>query len=136
MGIDKPAIRERLEKFDFTGVFTQELGWDFPAANVTVSVAGQVYSLLSVAQKRGVQVFQCQPGADGRIPDHATRRKIEKQVTKSAYEHLIIFVDEARTTQIWQWVARQPGQPALYREHPYYPGHQSGDALIQKLGQI
>jgi len=136
MGIDKPAIRERLEKFDFTGVFTQELGWDFPAANVTVSVAGQVYSLLSVAQKRGVQVFQCQPGADGRIPDHATRRKIEKQVTKSAYEHLIIFVDEARTTQIWQWVARQPGQPALYREHPYYPGHQSGDALIQKLSQI
>jgi len=75
-------------------------------------------------------------GADGRIPDHATRRKIEKQVTKSAYEHLIIFVDEAKTTQIWQWVARQPGQPARYREHHYYPGHQSGAALIQKLGQI
>ena len=96
MGIDKPAIRERLQKFDFTGVFTQELGWDFPAAKVTVSVAGQVYSLLSVAQKRGVQVLQCPPGADGRIPDHATRRKIEKQVTKSAYEHLIIFVDQRR----------------------------------------
>ena len=79
---------------------------------------------------------QCQPGADGRIPDHATRRKIEKQVTKSGYEHLIIFVDEAKTTQIWQWVARQPGQPARYREHHYYPGHQSGDALIQKLSQI
>jgi len=47
--IDKPAIRERLRKFDFTGVFTQELGWDFPAAKVSVSVAGQGYPLLSVA---------------------------------------------------------------------------------------
>jgi len=101
MDIDKPAIRERLQKFDLTGVFTQELGWDFPAANVTVSVAGQVCPLLSVAEKRGVQVLQCQPGADGRVPDYATRRKIEKQVTKSAYEHLIIFVDEAKSTQIW-----------------------------------
>ena len=99
-------------------------------------MAGQDYHLASVAQKRGVQILQCPPGADGRIPDHATRRKIEKQVTKSAYEHLIIFVDAAKTTQIWQWVARQPGQPAQYREHPYHPGHQSGDALIQKLSHI
>ena len=31
---------------------------------------------------------------------------------------------------------RQPGQPALYREHPYHPRNQSGDALIQKLSHI
>jgi hypothetical protein len=136
MNIDKPAVRDRLNRFDFTGLFTQELGWDFPAANVTVSVAGQNYSLLSVAQKRGVQILQCLPGADGRVPDHATRRKIDKQVTKSAYEHLLIFVDEAKTTQIWQWVARQPGQPTRYREHPYHPKQQAGDALIQKLSHI
>jgi hypothetical protein len=89
-----------------------------------------------VAQKRGVQILQCLPGADCRVPDHATRRKIEKQVTKSAYEHLLIFVDGAKTTQIWQWVARQPGQPAQYREHPYHPQQQPGDALIQKLSHI
>jgi hypothetical protein len=136
MNIDKPAVRERLRDFNFSALFTQELGWDFPATNLTVSVAGQNYSLLSMAQKRGVQILQCLPGVDGRVPDHATRRKIEKQVTKSAYEHLLIFVDEAKTTQIWQWVARQPGQPAQYREHPYHPQHQPGDALIQKLSHI
>jgi hypothetical protein len=38
--------------------------------------------------------------------------------------------------QVWQWVARQPGQPAAYREHHYHPAHQSGDALIQKLKAI
>jgi hypothetical protein len=136
MNIDKPAVRDRLKTFNFSALFTQELGWDFPAANLTVSVAGQTYSLRSVAQKRGVQILHCQPGPDGRVPDHATRRMIEKQVTKSAYEHLLIFTDEGKTTQVWQWVARQPGQAALYREHPYHPGHQAGDALIQKLSHI
>ena len=38
--------------------------------------------------------------------------------------------------QIWQWVARQPGQPTAYREHHYHAQHQSGDALIQKLEAI
>jgi hypothetical protein len=136
MNIDKPAIRDRLARFDFTGLFTQELGWDFPASNLSVRVAEQEFRLVSVAQKRGVQVLHCQPAADGRIPDHAMRRKIEKQVAKTAYEHLVIFVDKANTTQIWQWVARQPGHPAQYREHPYHPRHQSGDALIQKLAHI
>jgi hypothetical protein len=136
MNIDRPAVHERLKNFDFSALFTQELGWDFPATNLTVSVAGQNYSLRSVAQKRGVQILQCLPVADGRVPDHATRRKIEKQVTRSAYEHLLIFVDEAKTTQIWQWVARESGQPAQYREHPYHPRHQTGDALIQKLSRI
>ena len=109
MNIDKPAVRDRLKNFDFSALFTQELGWDFPATNLTVSVAGQSYSLVSVAQKRGVQILKCLPGADGRVPDHAARRKIERQVTKSAYEHLLIFVDEAKTTQIWQWVAQTAG---------------------------
>lgn len=135
MNIDKPAVRARLKNFDLTGLFTQELGWDFPAAGFTVSVASQDYALGAIAQKRGVQVFQC-AGPDGRIPDYATRRKIEKQVAKHAYEHLIIFVDKTKTTQIWQWVARQPGTPAQYREHPYFPQQQSGDALIQKLSSI
>jgi hypothetical protein len=38
--------------------------------------------------------------------------------------------------QIWQWVARQPGQPTAYHEHHYHAQHQSGDALIQKLEAI
>ena len=55
-----------------------------------------------------MQILQCPPSADGGVPDYATRRKIEKQVTKSAHEHLIIFVDEAKSIQIWQWVAHSP----------------------------
>ncbi len=136
MSIDKPAVRDRLSKFDLTGIFTQELGWDFPAASFTVTVSGQQYRLLSVAQKRGVQIFECQPDAAGKLPEYDARRKIEKAVAKSAHEHLIIFVDAAKSTQIWQWVARQPGQPIAYREYPFSLATQCGDSLIQKLELI
>ncbi|HEV8711950.1 MAG TPA: DNA methyltransferase [Candidatus Binatia bacterium] len=101
-----------------------------------MQVDGQTYPLRAFAEKRGVQIFLCQPDGTGQIPDRNTRQKIEKQVTKSAYEHLIIFIDNDRTTQIWQWVARQPGQPAAYHEYPYHPQQQSGEALIQKLNAI
>ncbi len=84
----------------------------------------------------GVQIFKCLPDADGKIPDYTTRRKIEKQVTKSAYEHLIIFIDDAKSMQIWQWVSRQPGLRAAFREHHYLPAHHSGESLIQKLTSI
>ncbi len=136
MSLDKPAIRDRLGKFDFSGVFTQELGWDFPGGSLTIPIDGKDFRLKAVAQKRGVQVFECSPDSTDSIPAYEVRRKIERQVAKSAFEHLLIFADAKRTTQIWQWVLRKPGQPAQYREHVYHPGHQSGDALIQKLGHI
>ena len=60
------------------------------------------------------------------------RRKIETQVTKRAFEHLIIFVDAARTQQVWQWVKRQAGKPTACREHKFHTG-QTGQSLLQRL---
>ena len=50
------------------------------------------------------------------IPDYTTRSKIEREVTKSVHEHLIIFTNHEKTTQIWQWVKREAGRPAQRRE--------------------
>ncbi len=50
-------------------------------------------------------------------PDYGTRRKIEKQVAKSAHEHIIVYADAARTIQTWQWVKREPDKPNCCREH-------------------
>jgi len=131
-----PRVRHYLHNFELEKLFVEELGWDRHRSSLEVAVAAQKYTLRTIAEKRKVYIFRCEPGDDGKIPDYNTRRKIEKQVAKSAYEHLIIFVDGDSTTQIWQWVARQPGQPAAYREHPYYPQSQSGEALVQKLARI
>ena len=136
MMLSVPRVRHYLKNFELEKLFTEELGWDRHAARLEVQVDGKTYALRAFAEKRGVQIFLCQADGNGKIPDYNIRQKIEKQVTKSAYEHLIIFVDDTKTTQVWQWVARQPGQPAAYREHPYHPQYQSGEALIQKLNAI
>jgi len=125
-----------LQQWELEKLFIKELGWDRHSGQLAVQVDEQTYTLRAFAEKRGVQIFTCQPDAAGKLPGHATRRKIEQQVTRAAYEHLLICVDANKTTQIWQWVARQPGQPAAYREHHYDPQHHSGDALIQKLQTI
>ena len=136
MTLSMPRIRHYLREGNLEKLFIEELGWDRHATQLTVAVDGHTYTLSAIAEKRGVQIFECQTDAASSIPGYATRRKLETQITKSAYEHLIIFVDAARTMQIWQWVARQPGQPTAYREHHYHAQHQSGDALIQKLEAI
>ena len=131
-----PRARHYLKNFELKKLFIEELGWDQNDVTISVSVDGQNYTLDSFVQKRGVQIFRCNPDAKGKIPDYPTRQKIERQVTRSAYEHVVIFCDAQQTVQIWQWVARGAGRPVAYREHPYHPMTQSGDALIQKLSQI
>ena len=40
-----------------------------------------------------------------------------------------------KTTQIWQWVKREPGKPTACREHTFHRS-QDGEALVQKLQAI
>ncbi len=127
--------RKVLAAFDFKSLFIEELGWNRHVARLDIIVDGRTFSLSAVAEKCGMVVFEGKPGSDGRIPDYATRRKIERQVTKSAYEHLIIYLDGRKTSQVWQWVRREHAKPAVCREHTYQVG-QSGDSLIQKLREL
>ena len=120
MTISTPRTRHYLKSFDFEKLFIEELGWDRHSTRLPILVDGHTYILQGFAEKRGVQIFICQSNAEDKTPNYATRLKIEKQVTKSAYEHLIIFIDNAQSIQIWQWVLRQPGHPARYREHHFH----------------
>ena len=132
MPINKTLAKRYLKEFDFCTLFIEELGWDKSTTRLNVAVDGQKYELVAVAQKRGFGVFTCTPTDSRAIPNYATRRKIDTQVVKSAHEHLIIFADKAQTTQVWQWVKREPGKPAACREH-HFSKSQDGEALIQKL---
>ncbi len=135
MNLSVPRVKHYLHNGTLAKLFTEELGWDKHAATLPVPVGGHTFTLTALAEKRGVVVYECPPDANGHIPDYATRRAIEKEATKAAFEHLLIFVDRDKATQIWQWVARNPGQPAAYREVRWHRG-QSGDALVQKLAAI
>jgi hypothetical protein len=126
---DKQAIRKALNDFDFRNLFREYLGWEPLSADLPIDVAGRTISFTGVAEKRGFAVLQCTLPD---IPPHAERRKIEHRVAKSHFEHLIIFVDEAHTKQVWQWVRREPNKPVQCREQRFEKG-QSGELLLQKI---
>jgi hypothetical protein len=135
MTLDPARLRKYLKNFEFITLFIEELGWDHHVATLDVSVDGQTFMLTAIAQKRGMVAFSYTPLSDDHLPDYPMRRRIEHQVAKSIYEHLIIYTDTAQTIQIWQWVKREAGKPTACREH-HYRISQPGDALIQKLQTI
>ncbi len=132
MPLNESRVRQFLKEFKFSDLFIQELGWDRHSASLKIQLDGKTFTLEPAAEKRGFAVFTCAPLSNGQIPPYPVRRKIDAQVTKYAREHLIIFVDEGKTTQVWQWVKRELGKPSACREISYH-ANQSGEALIQKL---
>ena len=135
MQIDVHRMRQYLKDFEIETLLIEELGWDRHTQRLNITVDETEYLLTAIAEKRGMAVFIYSAIADGRIPDYATRRKIQRQVAKSVHEHFIIYTDDAKTEHIWQWVKREPGKPAACREH-HYQSEQSGESLIQKLRTI
>ena len=128
--------RKYLKVFDFELLFVDQLGWDRYTDTLNIPIDETDYQLTTIAEKRGLVVFECPATkADEHIPDYTTRRKIHKQVAKSVHEHLIIYTNLKRTIQIWQWVKHEQGKPIACREHRYESG-QSGESLIQKLRTI
>jgi hypothetical protein len=132
MSPDPSRTRKLLEAPDFKTLFIEELGWNHHHARLEIFLDGQAFTLSAVAEKCGMAAFVCSPGSDGRMPDHALRRRIDRQVAKTAHEHLIIFIDDKQSIQVWQWVRRERSKPSACREHTYHSG-QPGDSLIQKV---
>jgi hypothetical protein len=128
---DVARARRYLKAPDLETLFIEEMGWDHYAGGLEVEVDGRRFWLQAVAEKRGVVAFTL----SGKLPSHATRRKIDRRVAQSFREHFIVYVNPDRSQQLWQWVRREPGRPLISREHRYHVG-QPGDSLLQKLQSI
>lgn len=136
MTIDATRFQRLLNEFQLGRLFVNELGWDNPTLRPEpIPLNGHTFTLTQLAHKRGVSVFQCTPDATGAIPPRATLLKLEKEASKLAYEHLLIFTDAAQAMMTWLWVARAPGQPDATRTHTWHKGT-SGESLRQKLEQV
>ena len=118
MQINRNRISQLLKDFEFETLLIEELGWDRHRGEVATAIRERgvdesEYLLTATAQKRGMAVFLCPARTDESLPDYQTRRKIQREVAKSVHEHLIIYTDTEKTTQIWQWVKREPGKPRM-----------------------
>ena len=133
MPVSIDELRPHLQAFDFRRLFVEGLGWDhYLTEPFVVRVNDRDYTLKPIAEKAGFVVYECDSRVENNLPQYPVRRKIENQVAKLAFEHLIVFVDPHQRVQIWQWVKREPGKPAACREIAFVEG-QSGDHVLQRL---
>jgi hypothetical protein len=137
MTINYRRARGYLERFDFRGLFVEELGWAKATGHpVTLPVNGADFRLTPLAAMSSVRVFACESAdTEGGLPDRNLRARIEREAVKLAHEHIIIFMDAERTTATWVWVKREAGGPDKLREHTYSRG-QPGDLLLQKVAGV
>ena len=135
MALNMNRARQLLKAFQLRPLFIEELGWDHYGAQLSVPVGDRPRTLHALAHKRGMVAFHCPTPPGESLPPYSERREIERRVARSAHEHLVIFTDHEQTTQVWQWVRREPGQPVRCREHTFHRD-QPGDALLQRLDAI
>ncbi len=135
MKLDLERAGGLVESFQLQELFIEELGWDHNRSPQTyLEIDGTVIAAKPIAEKRGVQVFEC-IAADDVFPAYSVRQKAERLIRKIAHEHLVIFTDSVRTRQTWQWVAREPERPTAYKEYTYHRG-QSPQAILERLEPI
>jgi hypothetical protein len=135
MPLNISKTRERLQSFDFSPLFIEELGWEPPASRRVENGKTKelAYSRKPVARLAGIGVFEI-TAEGGTIPDAKARAAIHKQISELCYENLLIFTDGARTQSLWYWVKREGGKTHA-RDHLYVKG-QPGDLFLSKLAAM
>jgi hypothetical protein len=134
MSFEFQEARPLLKKGDLTTLFVELLGWEPSHQKLDLRNDGVSYHFQAVAEKKGFTVWQC-ISADGHLPDHATRLKLDRALTQTSFEHLIVFAPADFNKQSWMWVRREPGRPLSAKTHDFHHD-QPGDSLLQKLQHL
>ncbi len=131
-------LRHYLQAQDIRRLFIEELGWDRVdgGAQLVLQVDDRTIALEIVVQKLGVPLFVHRTPVGLTFPLYAERRRIEAVLAKRQAEHLLVFIDEASKTQVWQWVKREPRRPAQIHEHSWHPSLTNVEGLRQKLARL
>jgi hypothetical protein len=132
--INKKLFKKHIENFDFINLFNQ-LGWNYINSQDQIKVNDQTFTFISVAEKSGFRILVCGPDYTGKIPIYSTRMKTDRMISRLYREHLIIYYDKAKTTQLWQLVMKQPGKPVKSTETRWYRG-QEPELLYQKTSNL
>jgi len=115
MAITKAEFSAYIRAFQFRELFN-EMGWNNDRTKQPIVLDEVAYNVTAIAEKSGFRIFICEPPSGNKIPDSATRKKIESKVTKLFQEHLIIFIDEYQREQVWQLAVRKAGTPTKISE--------------------
>ena len=132
--MNKQSFTEYIKNFDFKNLFIN-LGWDNYSNTIPIVIDNISFELKGIAEKRGFVLLLCPPDKNNDIPQSIVRKKIEHQICKYHQEHLIIYTDDAKTKQIWQYVVQEKDKPKRVREIPYNK-NQDPESLYQRARGI
>ncbi len=118
MAIAKTEFSNYIKAFKFRELFN-EMGWNNDRTRQPIVVDDADFNLVGIAEKSGFRIFICEPAPGNKLPDKATRKKIERKLTRLFQEHLIIFIDEYKREQVWQLAVRKAGSPTKISETSY-----------------
>ena len=106
MSIDVKNIRKRLQKFDFTNLFTQELGWEHPngSREGSVSLGGKNIPFSYVAQLKKIPVLSFEGKSWEKFQNPQERKKLHGEIKKQHEKHLAIFSD-GKTYASWSYLS-------------------------------
>jgi len=127
--------RQFIQAFEFKTLFVEELGWE-NAKNkkpVPFLIKDKVFTRTAIAELSGAMVFEV-TASDSHIPASDFRDLVSKEIQKLHFEHILIFVDQARSQCIWRWLKKQD-KKTYAREHLFASG-QTGDAFIAKIAGL
>ena len=136
--IKRAALLELIEKEDTWKIFIQHLNWDSveSAQEDTVSIKmGEdeyIVRVLPVAEKRGFVV--CDAFCDKKMPSGA-RRKLQREVSKSHYEYLLILRGGG-DGEIWMVSVKHADKPTRNVEVFVPAGMKSPYFLLEKLNGL
>ena len=128
--IDIKSVREALRNFDFSGLFTEYLGWNHPGhTNNTVKVKKANISYAYIAEIKSVPVLFFEKYWE-QFKDKSNRAVLHKELKKRHEKNLVIFSDRESFFSL----SYLPNDGSL-KIHDYFKG-QNGDAFISKLSGI
>jgi hypothetical protein len=129
MKLNRTRTQKYLKNFDFESLFIEELGWDtIDRIALPLEIDEDIFEAIAISQKRGFTVYYC---STAEIPERKVRLALDRQLSDYSKSHLLIFGDEAQTSQVWMWV-KQEGKKRKPIFHSYNTS-KSAEPLIQKL---
>lgn len=129
------SIHDLLSRHQFGELFLDELGWDAAQGCPTIAIDGQPFEFEAIAQKRGLLVLRCQTDRIV-LANRGLLRLVQKKLSPTYHEHLLIYTSETPRKQVWQWSIRKPdGGRLRHREHPFFSSSPPNEfvARLEKL---
>lgn len=133
MTITREMFDEYIKSFNFKGLFNY-LGWDNVRINLpAVEIKNKLYSFTPIAHKSSFMIVECR-SQDGKIPPYSIRSRIDNELKKQVQEHMIIFGNQAKTSQVWLYSHRFNNK--VRRAEVIYNIAQSSERLYQRAAGL